>query len=108
MSALRVVLPLAMAGLAVTTFAGVDAAKGKQLHDQKCISCHVERYGGDGSRIYLRTDRLIHDRVALDQRVALCNTQTNAGLFPDDEANVAEYLAKRYYKFNAPAEKGGK
>jgi mono/diheme cytochrome c family protein len=105
---MRMVLPLAMAALSANVFADVDAAKGKQLHDQKCISCHVERYGGDGSRIYLRTDRLIHDRTALDQRVAMCSAQTNAGLLPDDEANVAEYLARRYYKFNAPAEKGGR
>jgi hypothetical protein len=49
--------------------------------------------------MYLRKDRLIRDRAALGQRVAMCNTMVNAGLFPEDEENVAAYLAQRYYKF---------
>jgi hypothetical protein len=76
-----------------------DAAKGKVLHDGKCTSCHVERFGGDGSEIYLRRNRLINDANALKQRVAMCASQINAGWFPDDEENVTAYLAKRYYKF---------
>lgn len=76
-----------------------DIERGKRLHDQKCMSCHIERYGGDGSQIYLRKDRLIHDRAALDQRVATCNSMVNAGLFPEDEESIAAYLAQRYYKF---------
>lgn len=76
-----------------------DAARGKQLHDQLCVACHVKRYGGDGSAIYLRENRLIRDRKALGQRVAACNAMINAGLFPEDEEAVAAYLAERYYKF---------
>jgi mono/diheme cytochrome c family protein len=102
---IRSILLLMLATLSVNALANADPAKGKQLHDQKCISCHVERFGGDGSKIYLRTDRLIHNRVALDQRVAVCSAQTNAGWLPDEEANVAEFLAKRYYKFDAQAGK---
>lgn len=79
--------------------AGVDIDKGKRLHDNQCVSCHVQRFGGDGSRIYLRPDRLIHNKEALGQRVAMCSAMTNAGWFPEDEENVAAYLAKRYYKF---------
>lgn len=79
--------------------AAIDLDKGKRLHDKQCTSCHVKRFGGDGSRIYLRPDRLIHDRTALGQRVAACNAQTDAGWFPEDEENVAAYLARQYYKF---------
>jgi mono/diheme cytochrome c family protein len=85
--------PLTMA------LAAVDVDTGKRLHDKQCVSCHVERYGGDGSQMYLRKDRIIHDRAALGQRVATCNAMTNAGLFPEDEENIAAYLAQRYYKF---------
>ena len=28
-----------------------------------------------------------------------CSAQTNAGWFPEDEANVAAYLNQRFYKF---------
>lgn len=79
--------------------AAADLDKGRRLHDQLCTRCHIERYGGDGSQMYLRKDRLIRDRAALGQRVAMCNTMINAGLFPEDEENVAAYLAQRYYKF---------
>jgi mono/diheme cytochrome c family protein len=83
----------------LSALAAADVEKGKRLHDQQCTRCHIERYGGDGSQMYLRKDRLIRDRVALGQRVAMCNTMINAGLFPEDEENVAAYLAQRYYKF---------
>jgi mono/diheme cytochrome c family protein len=92
------ILALLLAPLSMA-FAAADLEKGKRLHDQQCTRCHIERYGGDGSQMYLRKDRLIHDRAALDQRVAMCNTMINAGLFPEDEENVAAYLAQRYYKF---------
>lgn len=84
---------------ALPAVAAPDIEKGRRLHDQQCTRCHIERYGGDGSQMYLRKDRLIRDRAALGQRVAMCNTMINAGLFPEDEENVAAYLAQRYYKF---------
>lgn len=92
------VLALLLAPLPAA-LAAPDIEKGKRLHDQQCTRCHIERYGGDGSQMYLRKDRIIHDRAALGQRVAMCNTMINAGLFPEDEENVAAYLAQRYYKF---------
>jgi hypothetical protein len=97
-----VLLLLAVTGMSIPAFADVDATKGKVLHDRKCVSCHAERFGGDGSKIYLRPDRIVHDRDALDQRVATCSTMTHTGWFPDDEENVAAYLATRYYKFSQP------
>lgn len=92
------ILAVLLAPLSIA-IAAADLEKGKQLHDKQCVSCHVERYGGDGSQMYLRKDRIIRDRVALGQRVAMCNTMVNAGLFPEDEENIAAWLAQRYYKF---------
>jgi mono/diheme cytochrome c family protein len=99
------VLTASLAAVSTSALAGVDPAKGRQLHDKTCVACHAERYGGDGSKIYLRSNRLVNDRAGLDQRVTMCSALTNAGWLPDDEANVAEYLATRYYKFGAPAAK---
>lgn len=84
--------------LAPSAFAA-DEARGKALHDKQCVSCHVDRYGGDGSGMYLRPDRRVRDATALRQRVAACNAMTNAKWFPDEEEDVAAYLARRYYKF---------
>jgi cytochrome c2 len=92
------VLALLLAPLSMALAAG-DIEKGRRLHDKQCTRCHVERYGGDGSKMYLRSDRIIHDRAALGQRVATCNAMTNAGWLPEDEEAVTAYLAQRYYKF---------
>jgi cytochrome c len=99
MTSRRMLVFSLLAASVVPAFAAVDIDKGKALHDKLCVSCHVKRFGGDGSQMYLRSDRIIHDRAALEQRVAACNAMTNAGLFPEDEQNIAAYLAQRYYKF---------
>ncbi len=85
--------------LIAPAFGAADAARGKVLHDKQCVSCHAKRYGGDGAQMYLRADRLIHDRKALSQRVAACNAMVKAGLLPEDEEDIAAYLAQHYYKF---------
>jgi mono/diheme cytochrome c family protein len=77
-----------------------DAKLGEQLvTKQNCESCHAQKMGGDGSAIYTRKDRIIHDAGALLQRVATCSAQTNAGWFPEDESNVAAYLNQKFYHF---------
>jgi mono/diheme cytochrome c family protein len=90
-----------LAALGGTAFAieKVDAKAGKALHDKQCVNCHVQRWGGDGSTVYTRADRKIKDATALRQRVAACSAQTGSKFFPEDEANVAAYLAQQYYKF---------
>jgi len=93
---------LAMGAIAaISAYAAekVDIKAGQTLHDKHCVACHVQRWGGDGSAVYTRPDRLIKSLDALRQRVAACNAQTDAKLFPEDEANVAAYLAQRYYRF---------
>lgn len=79
--------------------AAADAKAGQQLHDRQCIDCHVAQFGGDGSRVYLRPDRKVRSLEGLKQRIAVCNTFAKAGWFPEEEEQVAAYLAQRYYRF---------
>jgi len=76
-----------------------DAEAGKILHDKACTSCHVRMFGGDGSKIYTRADRKAKTAQQLAARISGCNANTGAGWFPEDEAHVAAYLNKQYYKF---------
>ncbi|MDK9724449.1 MAG: cytochrome c [Sterolibacteriaceae bacterium MAG5] len=85
--------------LAAAVQAAPDAKAGKALHDKQCVACHVKMFGGDGSKIYTRSPRLINDPAALRQRVAACSAQTGAKWFPEEEENVAAYLAQQFYKF---------
>lgn len=71
----------------------------KAVADAKCEACHASKVGGDGSAIYTRKDRRVTTRAKLQPQVALCNTELNLGLFPEDEAAIAAYLDHRYYKF---------
>lgn len=93
---------LLLGGLALVCLsasAAGDPKLGKALHDQQCVACHAKMFGGDGSKIYTRTPRLINDRAALGQRVTMCAAQTGAKWFPEDEENVTAYLAQHFYKF---------
>jgi mono/diheme cytochrome c family protein len=87
------------AAAAQAPLANADANAGKALHDKDCIGCHAQRFGGDATRIYTRPDRRVRTLAQLRAQVALCNTQLGKQYFPDDEDNVAAYLARDYYHF---------
>ena len=99
-------LPLLLAAATLATvaqaapFAKADAKAGKALHDKLCTRCHIDMFGGDGSGIYTRADRKIRNAQQLAVRIAGCNVNTGAGLFPEDEANIGAYLNQKFYKFN--------
>jgi len=95
----HLLLPLSLLVLASSAPAAGDPVLGKPLHDRQCVSCHIQQFGGDGNKVYTRSPRLINNRAALGQRVAVCATQTNAKWFPEDEENVAAYLNAQFYKF---------
>ncbi len=80
-------------------FANGDVAHGKQLHAQKCNACHAAKFGGDGSKIYLRSDRKVKSANHLAQQVAACNSMLALDLFPEDEAALSAYINRQFYKF---------
>lgn len=76
-----------------------DPKAGKSLHDKTCVACHVNLFGGDGSKMYTRTDRKTQSAQQLAARISGCNTNTGAGWFPEEEMHVGAYLNQKYYKF---------
>ena len=72
---------------------------GQQLVEKSCIRCHAAMYGGNGSGIYTRPNRMVHSLKQLAARVALCNANTNTGWFPDEERDVTVFLNQQYYHF---------
>lgn len=77
----------------------VNLKNGKIEHDKNCTSCHITKFGKDGSKIYTRKDRLVKNYSMLVQRVKACDINTNAGFHDDEVTNVIEYLNSSYYKF---------
>lgn len=82
-----------------TPFANGNITHGKQLHTQKCNACHAAKFGGDGSKIYLRSDRKVKSADHLAQQVAACNSMLALDLFPEDEAALSTYINRQFYKF---------
>lgn len=78
---------------------GGDAKIGKQLAQKACMACHTSMFGGDGSKIYTRSDRKVKNMRQLASQVRTCNTNVGAGWLPEEEAHVAAYLNETYYRF---------
>ncbi len=98
----RLVASIAILALAAPALAAPDAAAGRRLVEEKrCETCHENKTLGIAGAIYLRKDHKVTSRPKLEAQVATCNAQLNAGLFPEEEAQVAEYLDTTYYKFEA-------
>ena len=77
-----------------------DAKAGaKLMEDAKCMACHAQRFGGDGSRIFTRPERRVKNADALLKQVRACVIQLGVQWFPEDEENVAAHLNQRYYRF---------
>ena len=81
-----------------------DPAQGKQLVDEKkCEGCHATKTMGDAKAVYLRKDRKVTTPEKLKAQVALCNSELNLQLFPDEEEHIVAFLDKTYYRFSASA-----
>ncbi len=72
---------------------------GQATHDKQCKDCHVAKFGGDGSKIYTRSNRRVKSASALSQQITTCNSMLGSQLFPEDELHLAAYLNGQFYKF---------
>jgi hypothetical protein len=80
-----------------------DAELGRKLVDEKkCEGCHHNKTMGDAKAVYLRKDRKVTSIGKLKSQVALCNSELNLQMFPDEEENVVAYLNQAYYRFPEP------
>lgn len=70
----------------------------KLIQEHKCVQCHVQRVGGDGSAIYRPAGR-INTPGFLRGMVEQCNTELNLGLFPEEVEAVAAVLNRDHYQF---------
>lgn len=81
-----------------------DAEQGRKLVDEKaCETCHHNKTLGDAKAVYLRKDRKVTSLEKLKAQVALCNSELNLQLFPDEEEHIVAYLDKAYYRFTSAA-----
>jgi len=100
---LRAAVFLLTTGLSLSVWAdpfpNADAAKGKQLAEQSCVSCHSDKFGGDGSRVYTRPDHRVTSANQLLDQVAFCSQAAKTDWSKQEIADVAAYLNQRFYQF---------
>jgi hypothetical protein len=93
------VLAATLAALPGSATASAGLAEGKALvESKKCEACHQEKVYGPAGTVYLRKDRKVGSWAKLKAQVALCNSELNLGLFPEEEESVAAFLDATYYK----------
>jgi hypothetical protein len=85
---------------AAAIFRDADLALGERLiREHRCVECHRQKVGGDGSAIYRPTGR-INAPGFLRGMVEQCNTELNLGLFPEEVTAVAAVLNRDHYRFD--------
>lgn len=83
---------------AAELFRGADLALGERLiKEHRCVECHRQKFGGDGSAIYRPAGR-ISTAGYLRGMVEQCNTELNLGLFPEEVTAVAAVLNRDHYR----------
>lgn len=98
---MRILLALLLATPALALAAGDPAEGAKLVAENRCEACHHNKTLGDAKAVYLRKDRKVTSLAKLQAQVALCNSELNLKLFPDDEEHIVAYLNETYYKFPA-------
>ena len=96
--------PLLLPALLLLSHSGLaaDAAEGAKLVQEKqCETCHHNKTLGDAKAIYLRKDHKVTSLEKLKAQVALCNSELNLQLFPDEEEHIVAYLDQAYYRFSS-------
>ena len=94
------ILMTALLSAGLPALAGGDPAEGRKLvAERKCETCHHNKTLGDATAVYLRKDRKVTSMEKLRAQVALCNSELNLQLFPDDEEHIVAHLNATYYKF---------
>jgi hypothetical protein len=84
---------------AAQLFQDADLPLGERLiKEHKCVECHRQKFGGDGSAIHRPAGR-ISTPGFLRGMVEQCNTELNLGLFPEEVTAVAAVLNRDHYRF---------
>lgn len=94
---LVLVLGLVASAAMADPFENGDKKAGNALLEKSCSPCHVRQFGGDGSSVYTRVNRIVNSPTQLMSRIRVCNANSNAGWFPEEERHVAAYLNLSFY-----------
>lgn len=96
---MKTVLTVIAVFLFIPSVHAADPNRGKELYEARCTSCHVQMFGGDGSKIHTRADHKMNSLDALGKQVRLCTHNLNINWYDDEIQDVIHHLNTTYYKF---------
>ncbi|BAF61660.1 hypothetical protein [Candidatus Vesicomyidisocius calyptogenae] len=70
--------------------------KGKELHKESCITCHIVEHN---NTFYTRNNSRLHNHFDLRKQVSNCVNAFNINWLPDEEKSVVNHLNNEYYDF---------
>ncbi len=86
------ILAASLGGLLTATTLPAQA-NGAALHDDaQCDRCH-------DSSVYSRAERKTKDYAGLKRKVGFCRANLGIDWFPDEEAQVVDYLNDNFYRY---------
>jgi len=94
-------LPLLSLGSAhADPFPKGNAEAGKKCFAQNnCNRCHDGIMGGDGNRIFTRSNRKVNNPQQMIAQFGVCSKAAGITITPQDEQNLGAYLSREYYHF---------
>jgi mono/diheme cytochrome c family protein len=93
-------LSLAAAAAHADPFPKGNAQAGQKFFDEhQCSQCHIAKMGGDGSGIFTRPNRIVHNPKELIARLLVCSGAAEVTLTEQNKQDLGAYLNQRYYKF---------
>jgi len=96
-SSFIIIFALCASGAFAEPFGKGNPATGKTLAGKNRTSCHIALYGGDGSNIYTRPNRMVKNPEQILPRIQFCNTNIGSARLPEEEIHAAAFLNKAYY-----------
>lgn len=73
----------------------VDAARGRSLYENRCLSCHA-------TGVHARGKRIARDFEQAREQVRRWSTNIRAGWKTDEIDDVTVYLTRRFYRYPCP------
>lgn len=93
------ILLCASFNVAAAPFASGNVHSGEKLFTAlKCNSCHSNMFGGDGSAIFTRPNRKVHNDAQLLAQIGVCGGNVDKQFSAQEKQDIAAYL-NRYYQF---------
>jgi cytochrome c553 len=88
----NLLLAATLTSLSALPAVAADAAHGKALQQENCMSCHNDD-------MYTRENRKVTSLAGLDKQVRRCELSLGLQWFDDDVDDVVAYLNENFYKF---------